>query len=203
MCEKGFYCSTMCHAHHGSTFRCLTRWLSNHESRLKIHQSMWIQWPFCKKTGIKGHWPLDDLWPHICWGHMCDSDPRIIVSKSHENMYKVCGYSDPFAKTWTKGHWPLDDLWPHICWGLCGFTQGSLCPSPMKIHQSMWKQWPFLQKTWTKVHWPLDDLWPHICWGHMCDFTQRSLCPSPMKIPQSVWIQWPFLQKLEPKVIDP
>ena len=137
-----------------------------------------------------------------------------------------------FAKTWTKGHWPLDDLWPHICWGLmCDSTQGSLCPSPMKIHQSMWIQWPFLQKTWTKGHWPLDDLWPqsvevtcvtlprdhcvqvpwkyinvcrysnpfcknmkghwplddlwpHICWGHMCDSTQGSLCPSPMGIHQ-------------------
>ena len=25
------------------------------------------------KPWTKGHWPLDDLWPHICWGHMCDS----------------------------------------------------------------------------------------------------------------------------------
>ena len=25
------------------------------------------------KTWTKGHWPLDDLWPHTCWGHMCDS----------------------------------------------------------------------------------------------------------------------------------
>ena len=25
------------------------------------------------KTWTKGHWPLDDLWPHICWGLMCDS----------------------------------------------------------------------------------------------------------------------------------
>ena len=25
------------------------------------------------KTWTKGYWPLDDLWPHICWGHMCDS----------------------------------------------------------------------------------------------------------------------------------
>ena len=40
---------------------------------LKIHQSMWIHWPFFSKTWIKGHWPLDDLWPHVCWGHMCDS----------------------------------------------------------------------------------------------------------------------------------
>ena len=22
------------------------------------------------KTWTKGHWPLDDLWPYICWGHM-------------------------------------------------------------------------------------------------------------------------------------
>ena len=40
---------------------------------LKIHQSMWIHWPFFSKTWTKGHWPLDDLWPHVCWGHMCDS----------------------------------------------------------------------------------------------------------------------------------
>ena len=28
---------------------------------------------FFTKTWTKGHWPLDDLWPHICWGHKCDS----------------------------------------------------------------------------------------------------------------------------------
>ena len=80
---------------------------------------------------------------------------------------------------------------------MCDSTQGSLCQSPMKIHQSMWIQWPFLQKNWSKGHWPLDDLWPHICCGHMCDSTQGPLCPSPMKINQSMWIQWNFLQKLE------
>ena len=67
-----------------------TRRFSNHVSRLlsrshtfaiivildlKIHQSMWIHWPFFPKTWTKGHWPLDDLWPHVCWGHMCDSTP--------------------------------------------------------------------------------------------------------------------------------
>ena len=66
----------------------ITRRFSNHVSRLlsrshtfaiivildlKIHQSMWIHWPFFPKTWTKGHWPLDDLWPHVCWGHMCDS----------------------------------------------------------------------------------------------------------------------------------
>ena len=61
-----------------------TRRFSNHESRLlsrshtfaiivildlKIHQSMWIHWPFFPKTWTKGRWPLDDLCPHVCWGH--------------------------------------------------------------------------------------------------------------------------------------
>ena len=74
---------------------------------MKIHQSMWIQWPFFskkkKKNWTKGHWPLDDLWHQVCWGHMCDS------------------------------------------------TQGSLCPSLIKVHQSMWIQWPFFQKLEPKV----------------------------------------------------
>ena len=57
-----------------------------------------------------------------------------------------------FAKIWTKGHWPLDDLWPHVCWGhMCDSTQGSLCPSPMTIHQCVWIQWSILQNT-THTH---------------------------------------------------
>ena len=28
---------------------------------------------FFSKTLTKGQWPLDDLWPHFCWGHMCAS----------------------------------------------------------------------------------------------------------------------------------
>ena len=100
-----------------------------------------------------------------------------------------------FLNTWTKIHWPLDDFWSQVCWGHMGdSTQGSLCPSPMKIHQSMWIQWPFFQKTWTKGHWPLDDLWPHICWGHMCDSIQGSLCPSPKGIHRCMWIQWSISQ---------
>ena len=110
----------------------------------------------------------------------------------------------PYLLRWEKGHWPLDDCWPQGCWGhMCDSTQGSLCPSPMKIHQSMWIQWPFFCKHLNQRSLTLDDLWPHICWGHMCDSTQGLLCPSPMKIHQSMWMQWPFLQKLEPEVIDP
>ena len=103
-------------------------------------------------------------------------EPRVLP----ENTSKYVDTVTVFAKTWIKSHWPLDDLWPHICWGLmCDSTQGSLCRSPMRIHQSMWIQWPFLQKTWTKGYWPLDDIWPDICWGHMCDSTQGSLFQVP------------------------
>ena len=126
----------------------ITRRFLNHESRL-------LSWSHtCAIIVIldltpyllrweKGHWPLNDLWPQGCWGHMCDSTQGSLVQVPWKYI-KVCGYSDLFAKTWIKGHWPLDDLWPHICWGhMCDSTQGSLYPRPMKIHQSMWIQWPF------------------------------------------------------------
>ena len=59
-----------------------------------------------------------------------------------ENTSKYVDTLTLFQKIWTKGHWPLDDLWPHVCWGhMCDSTQGSLCPSPMTIHQCMWIQW--------------------------------------------------------------
>ena len=77
---------------------------------------------------------------------LCVTLPKDHCVKIPWKYIKVCGYSDVFAKN-LKGHWPLDDLWPHIfCGHMCDSTQGSLCPSPMKIHQSMWIQWPFLQK---------------------------------------------------------
>ena len=77
-----------------------TRRFSNHESRLlsrshtfaiivmldlKIHQSMWIPWPFFSKNmnqrSLSPRWPLTTclLRSHV-WLY-----PRIIVSKSHDN----------------------------------------------------------------------------------------------------------------------
>ena len=55
---------------------------------------------FFSKTWTKGHWPLDDIWPQVCWGHMCDSTlyPRIIVSKSHENTSKYVDTVTLFSK---------------------------------------------------------------------------------------------------------
>ena len=101
---------------------------------------------FCKNLNQRSLTPRWPLTPHLLKSYVW-LYPRIIVSKSHENPSKYVDTVTFFAKTWSKGHWPLGDLWPHICWGhMCDSTQGSLWPSPMKIHQSMWIQWPFLQK---------------------------------------------------------
>ena len=149
--------------------------------------------PFCKNLNQRSLTPRWPLTPHLLRSHVW-LYPRIIVPKSHENTSKYVDTVTLFAKTWTKGYWPLDDLWPHICWGhICDSTQGSLCPSPMGIHQCMWIQWSILQIT-NQSSLTLDDLWPHICWGHMCDSTKGLLCPSPMGIHPCLWIQWSILQ---------
>ena len=139
--KEDFICSEISqnwHSNHISTFLQLTgfQWTSGSGTTS-------LAWTYIKyvdtvtvfeKNWNKGHWPLDDLWPHIFWGLMCDSTQGSLCP-SPMKYIKVCGYSDFFAKTWSKGHWPLDELWPHICWGhMCDSTQGSLCPSPMKIH---------------------------------------------------------------------
>ena len=157
-------------------------------------------------THLDGLWPkllvLDVISPCLTMSikQKVVLEPRVSPEHTSEYVDRVT----VLAKTWTKGHWPLDDLWPHICWGLmCDSTQGSLCPSPVKIQQSMWIQWPFLQKTWSKGHWPLDDLWPHIFWGHMCDSTQGSLCPSPWKYIKVCGYSDPFCKNLNQWSVTP
>ena len=93
----------------------IRRRFSNHESRLlsrahtfaiivildfKIHQSMWIHWSFFPKSWTKGYWPLHDLWPHVCWGHMCDSTQgSLCPSPMTIHQYSIInGYSDEFCK---------------------------------------------------------------------------------------------------------
>ena len=116
------------------------------------------------QRSLTPRWPLN---PHLLRSHVW-LYPMIIVPKSHENTSKYVDTMTLFAKTWTKGHWPLDDLWPHICWGLMNdSTQGSLCPSPIKIHQSMWIQWPFcknLNQRSLTPRWPLT---PHFLRSHV------------------------------------
>ena len=94
---------------------------------LKIHQSMWIQWPFFNKLKPKVIDPKMTFEPSLLRSHVW-LYPGIIVPKSHGNtsIYvdtvincvqvpqkynKVCGYSDPFFKTLNQRsltpRWPL------------------------------------------------------------------------------------------------
>ena len=40
------------------------------------------------KTWTKGHWPQDDLWPHICWGLMCESTQIFLDCVGYQQDYK-------------------------------------------------------------------------------------------------------------------
>ena len=106
-----------------------------------------MQWPFFKNLNQRS---LTPIWPltQVCWDHVWVY-PRIIVSKSHENISKYLDTVTLFQKkTWIKGHWTLDDLWSHVYWGhMCDATQGPLCSGPMGIYQYMWMQWSILPNT--------------------------------------------------------
>ena len=69
---------------------------------------------FCKLP-TKGHWPLDDLWPHICWGLVCVTLPKDHCVQVPWKYIKVCGYSDPLCKILNQRsltpRWPLT---PHL-----------------------------------------------------------------------------------------
>ena len=111
-----------------------------------------------------------------------------------ENTSKYVDILTFFSKNLNKRS--LTPRWPltQVCWGhMCDSTQVSLCPSPTKIHQSMWIQWPFfknLNQSSLTPRWPLIPcllrshvwLYPN---DHCVQVPRRSLCPSPTKIYQS------------------
>ena len=171
-------------------------------SPMKIHQSMWIQWPFLQKKknfNQRSLVPLEEFWPHICWGLMCDSTHRIILSKSHENTSKYVDTVTFFGginlnQRSLTPRWPLT---PHLL-----RSHGVTLPKdhfvqvPWKYIKVFWYCAPISGKTWTKVHWPLDDLWPHHLLrshGWLCP---RIIVSKSMGICQCMWIQLSNLQKL-------
>ena len=99
------------------------------------------------KTWTKGHWPLDDLWPpHSLTSHVW-LYPRIIVSKSHENTSKYVDTVTFFQKLEPKIIAPRWPLTPGLLRSHVWLYPGSLCRSPMEIHQCMLIQWSILQNT--------------------------------------------------------
>ena len=108
---------------------------------------MWIQWHYFSNLNQKVNYPKMTFDPTSV-EVTCVTLPKDHFIQFPWKYVKVSGYSDVFSKTWTKGHGPLDDLWPQVCWGhMCDATQGSLCPSPIGIHQCMWIQWSILQNS--------------------------------------------------------
>ena len=76
----------------------------------------------------------------------CVTLPKDHFVQVPQKYIEVCGYTDPIFQKLEKGHWPIDDLWPHVCWGhMSDSTQGSMCPSPLGIHQCIWIQRSILQ----------------------------------------------------------
>ena len=105
---------------------------------------------------------------------------HIVLSKSHENPSKYVDTVNFTFTIWVSDlKWPLNGLmsWGHIF----AHTSLSFCQSPMKIHQSMWIQWPTDQLciSWSdhllsttsndRYRWPCDSIfvWLHIYWGLM------------------------------------
>ena len=149
--------------------------------------------PFFENLNQRSLTPRWSLTPLLLRSHVW-LYPRIIVSKSHENTLKYVDTVTLFSKTWTKGHWPLDDLWPQVCWGhMCDSTQGSLCPSPMKIHQSMWIQWPFFWKLEPKIIDPWMIFDPLLLRSHVWLYPRIIVSKSHGNT--CMWIQGSILQK--------
>ena len=83
------------------------------------------------KTWTKGHWLLDDLWPHIWWALCVTLSKDHCVQVSWEYI-KVCGYSDHYCKnldqTSLTPRWPLT---PHLLRSYGGTTLNQL---PIGLH---------------------------------------------------------------------
>ena len=169
---------------------------------------MWIQWHFFAKTWTKGHWPLDDLWPHICWGHMCDSTQGSLCPSPWKYI-KVCGYSETFFAKKNLNQRSLTPRWPltphllrsHV-WLYPRIFVSKSHENTSKYVDTVnlfCKKKNLNQRSLTP-RWPLT---PHMLRSHVWLYPRIIVVQGPMKNTSSMWIQWTFLLKLEPKVIDP
>ena len=118
-----------------------------------------------KQRSLTPRWPLT---PSLLRSHVWLYQ-RIIVSKSHENTSKYVDtvtffFVENLNQRSLTPRWPLTPrlLRPRVT------TQGSLCgPSPIKIHQSMWIQWPFFKNLNQRSLTPRWPLTPHLLRSHV------------------------------------
>ena len=65
---------------------------------------------FLSKPWTKGHWPLDDLWPQLSWGLMCDSTQGsfcLSLMKIHQNLWIQWPFFKNLKQRSLTPRWPL------------------------------------------------------------------------------------------------
>ena len=66
--------------------------------------------PFVFQKLEKGHWPLDDLWPHVCWGHKFDSTQGLLClrpMKIYQSMWIQWLFFKKLEQRSLTPRWPL------------------------------------------------------------------------------------------------
>ena len=77
------------HTHTHTYTYTYTYYIQNEWSHSLLLNSVQARQPLFSKTWTKGHWPLDDFWPQVCWSHMCDSTQGLFPSPMtiHQSMW--------------------------------------------------------------------------------------------------------------------
>ena len=124
---------------------------------------------FCKKkTLTKGHWPLDDRWPHICWGHICHTLPKDYCVKVPWEIRRSIWYSNLFffknlnqRSSTPRWHLTQSLLRSHVQL----YPRIIVSKSHENTSEYLDTVTPFLSLT---PRWPLT----HVCCGPICDPTR-------------------------------
>ena len=73
------------------------------------------------KTWTKGHWPLDDLWPHICWGLMGGTTLNQLPIGLHVEILNFNGRFEAYWATFGMLSWyqSIQNRWKfNICFNV-------------------------------------------------------------------------------------
>ena len=135
-----------------------------------------ITWRHCKFNLFP--WAIFLLFPWFRAGDLifisykAVLEPRVSPAFAITYFCNHCNITfDPIpAKNWNQRSLTLYDLKPQVCWShMCDSTQGSLYPSPMKIHKctSMWIQWPFFKQLNQRSLTPRWPLTPYLLRSHV------------------------------------
>ena len=116
-------------------------WLFSSTIVSKSHVNTWMWIQRQKNFNQK----VNDLWPQIHWGHICDSPQRLVCLNYHRNTSKHVDIVTPFFKNFNQRSMTLrKPLTPVL--HMCASTKWSFCPGPMGLHEciqlSIWQIWP-------------------------------------------------------------